>query len=138
MSELTFTLYARPEPQGSTRAFMVGGRPRITSTNAKLKPYRHALTQIALETLSQNATEAPLAPSGTAVEVHIVWTLAKPKSTPKRVTMPTKKPDADKLMRACLDALTGVAYADDSQVVRATVAKQYGSPERTEITVRAI
>jgi crossover junction endodeoxyribonuclease RusA len=43
----------------------------------------------------------------------------------------TKKPDVDKLMRALLDALTGIVWKDDSQVCYATVNKVYawsGSP----------
>lgn len=138
MSELIFKLYAKPEPQGSVRAFMIGGRPRLTSDNAKLKPYRHALTQMAMETVSRNAQDAPVAPAGVPVALTVVWTLAKPKSTPKRVTQPTKKPDADKLLRAVLDSLTGVAYADDSQVVTIMATKRYGAPECTEVHVRAL
>ena len=79
---------------------------------------------------------APLFPRPEAVQVSIIWTLAKPKSTPKKITKPTKKPDADKLLRAVLDSLTGVAYEDDSQVVRATIEKEYGSPEKTTVEVR--
>ena len=69
------------------------------------------------------------------MEVNIVWTIAKPRSTPKRVTRPTKKPDTDKLLRAVLDSLTGIGYEDDAQVVRVIAEKQYGMPERTTVTV---
>lgn len=138
MTELTFTAFGTPQPQGSAKAFVRGNRAYITSANAKMKPYRHTLTQVAALTLQQCAIAAPLCARPLAVEVFVVWTLAKPKSTPKRVTMPTKKPDADKLLRAVFDALTGIAYEDDSQVVRVTASKQYGAPESTQITVRAI
>jgi Holliday junction resolvase RusA-like endonuclease len=138
MSELTFTAYGTPQPQGSAKAFVRGNRAYITSANKKMMPYRHSLTQIAMETMSRNALEAPLCARGVAVEVHIVWTLAKPKSTPTRVKEPTKKPDADKLLRCCLDALTGVAYDDDSQVCHVTATKVYGAVEMTQVTVRAI
>lgn len=37
----------------------------------------------------------------------------------------TKKPDVDKLMRALLDALTGIVWKDDSQVCYAMVNKVY-------------
>lgn len=138
MSELRFTLYAKPEPQGSTRAFMVRGRPIITSANAKMKPYRHSLTQLGMEEMSRKGHTAPLCPQGTPVEVTVVWTLAKPKSTPKRVKHPAKKPDLDKILRSVLDSLTGVAYYDDAQVVKVTCQKQYGVPESTEVHVREV
>jgi crossover junction endodeoxyribonuclease RusA len=138
MKELTFTAFGTPRPQGSAKAFVRGNRAFITSDNSKLKPYRHTLTQVAMETVSREALTVPLCARGVAVEVSIVWTLAKPKSTPKRVIHPTCKPDTDKLARAVLDSLTGVGYEDDAQVVTLTGRKQYGSPERTEVTVRGI
>lgn len=39
--------------------------------------------------------------------------------------MHTKKPDVDKLMRALLDALTGIVWKDDSQVCFSMVNKVY-------------
>lgn len=37
----------------------------------------------------------------------------------------TKKPDVDNCVKAILDALNGIAYKDDSQIVELTVDKQY-------------
>lgn len=45
-------------------------------------------------------------------------------SAPKYVTT---RPDADKYARAVLDALTGIAWTDDSQVVRLHVDKSYAT-----------
>jgi hypothetical protein len=42
----------------------------------------------------------------------------------------------DKLIRAVLDGLTGVAYEDDQQVVRLTAQKAYGETEGVYITMR--
>ena len=133
---LAFTAFGTPQPQGSSRAFVHKGRAIITSANPKMRPYRHTLTQVASDTMEMNGRSLPLFPRPEAVDVSIIWTLTKPKSTPKKLIYPTKKPDADKLMRAVLDSLTGVAYEDDSQVVRARIEKQYGGPERTEVVVR--
>lgn len=138
MSELTFTAFGTPQPQGSAKAFVRGNRAYITSANSKMKPYRHTLTQVAALVLQESGLPVPLCDRCIPVEVFVVWTLAKPKSTPKRVIHPTKKPDADKLLRAVLDSLTGIGYEDDSQVVRVTAMKEYGSPERTTVTVRPI
>lgn len=138
MSELTFTAYGTPRPQGSAKAFVRGNRAFITSDNAKLKPYRHTLTQVAMETASRDGLSLPLGARGVAMEVTILWTLAKPASKPKRVIHCTVKPDTDKLLRAVLDSLTGVGYEDDAQVVHVTAWKQYGLPERTEVRVRRI
>ena len=43
-------------------------------------------------------------------------------------TFPISKPDLTKLTRAVEDALTGIVWKDDSQVVRQETAKRYCSP----------
>ena len=48
---------------------------------------------------------------------------------------PTKKPDADNLAKAVLDALNGIAYYDDSQVVTLTVDKLYSDTPRVEVEI---
>ena len=41
---------------------------------------------------------------------------------------PPRRPDLDKLCRACLDSLTGIVWRDDAQVVRLEASKGYGAP----------
>ena len=40
-------------------------------------------------------------------------------------TKPTKKPDVDNIAKIILDALNGIAYEDDKQVVELLVQKKY-------------
>jgi Holliday junction resolvase RusA-like endonuclease len=47
------------------------------------------------------------------------------------------KPDLDKLARCVLDALTGVVYADDSQVVGINASKCYGAETGCILTISA-
>jgi Holliday junction resolvase RusA-like endonuclease len=49
---------------------------------------------------------------------------------------PGKKPDYDKLARSVGDALNGIVYVDDAQVVRATVEKLYTSEAQPFVGVR--
>ena len=42
---------------------------------------------------------------------------------------PTKKPDADNIAKVICDALNGVAYGDDTQVVNLNVKKRYTDEE---------
>lgn len=63
-----------------------------------------------------------------------------PKSKPKRVLLEpdTVKPDIDNIAKLVLDALTGLAYADDAQVVEVHVtkwARGRNGGERTEVRV---
>ena len=41
-----------------------------------------------------------------------------------------KRNDLDKLVRSTLDALSGVAYLDDCQVIKVTASKEYANNEK--------
>lgn len=76
------------------------------------------------------------------VQIAILFEFDRPKkhSTTKgvRKNAPqyhTCKPDADKLLRAILDALTGVCFRDDSQVACCLVRKHYGRTAQTVIDI---
>ena len=45
----------------------------------------------------------------------------------------TKKPDADNIIKAVLDALNGVAYYDDSQVAEVMISKAYAEQPKVMI-----
>lgn len=66
-----------------------------------------------------------LAPRGVPVAVDVTIARALPRSVPSRVAVEpdTHKPDADNVLKLVLDALNGVAYEDDAQVVQACVRK---------------
>jgi len=122
---VTFRAVAVPVTKGSVRAFTPAGwsRPVLTSTSTGLKAWeavvRHAATEALRETW----------PRGVGVRVDLAFILPRPQAHPKRRAIAhTKKPDLDKLTRAVLDALTGVAYADDAQVCRMTLDKRYAEP----------
>lgn len=137
---ISFTVYCTPTPQGSKRGFVVPGKfgkkPRavITEDNKKTKPYRHAITQ----TVMQELISAPWCGKESAVWLTLNFYLAKPPSAPRKRFRPTVKPDVDKLVRATLDALTGVLFVDDAQVVELNASKNYGTPERVEIICRTM
>jgi len=50
---------------------------------------------------------------------------------------PTRKPDADNIAKVICDALNGLVYIDDTQVVKLTVEKLYGEP-RVEVEIEVI
>ena len=81
-----------------------------------------------------------------AVEIVVNAWFSRPKSkTWKRKPMPayrhTSKPDADNVLKAVLDALNGVAWIDDAQIVTATVRKFVCSGDcvsRVEISIKEL
>ena len=124
MSEpIRFTVFGVPQPKGSAKAFVPRGwtRPVITSDNKGLRAWETLIRGEA----QQHAGETFWATD--PVTVTLAFFLPRPASLPKRITRCTKKPDVDKLARATLDALTGVLFHDDAQVVYLCATKHYAS-----------
>lgn len=48
---------------------------------------------------------------------------------------PTKKPDCDNVAKIICDALNGVAYRDDSQIVTCVIKKYYGEVPKVIIEI---
>ena len=119
---IAFQVHGLPVPQGSTRSWLVNGKPIITSTAKGLSTWRRLVADVAQRFAPDEPWEGPV-----GVDLH--FGLPKPKSAPKkRRVWPDKRPDLDKLTRAVLDALTYVVFADDSQVVEIRATKDYGAP----------
>lgn len=96
----------------------IGNGRMIHSRSVELATWR--------ATIAYRAKQAGCHPIDSPISIKLRFQLPRPK-TVKRM-YPTVPPDADKLIRAALDALTGIAYNDDSQVVRITAEKVYASP----------
>ena len=119
---ISFQVHGLPVPQGSTRSWVVNGKPVITSAAKGLSTWRRLVADVAQRYAPEEPWEGPV-----GIELH--FGIPKPKSAPKRKRVwPDKRPDLDKLTRAVLDALTYVVYADDSQVVNIRATKDYGAP----------
>lgn len=122
MTSLRFRIYGLPVAQGSTRAFVVKGRPVVTSTAKGLGAWRN---QIASAVIGRTVVDGF---NGGPFEVHLIFYMPRPKSLSKKIVHATKRPDIDKLARAALDALTHIIWKDDSQVVILVVEKRYATP----------
>ena len=120
-----FFVPGRPVSQGSkTVVFSAEGRPRLIdgrgSRPRALAAWRDAVAQTAFVWTRGRQLEGP-------VVVECVFFLARPKRQSPARDWPIQRAsgDVDKLARAVLDALTGVAFADDVQVVGLRATKQW-------------
>lgn len=132
---MAFTVYVKPQPQGSAKAFVRGGHAVITSDNKKLTPFRNEVTAVVLKACRDAGCQIPLAGKHEPVAIKLAFYFEKPPSVPKRRVGMVFKPDADKLVRSVFDSLTGVLFADDAQVIELAARKAYGTPERVEIWI---
>ncbi len=142
METISFFVPGIPIAKGSAKAFYnkATGRAMITQTNReKQQPWA--------STIAYYAQEAGCKPSSSPIAIILLFTMPRPKShfgTGKNSSIlkanapdyHTSKPDLDKLIRCVKDALTGVAWMDDSQVcLMRTVSKRYGSNPGVKIMI---
>lgn len=116
-------------PQGKARPrFTKGGR---AYTPAKTRRYEEAVREAAL--LAAQVQGFVKYDEGTPLEACITAWFPVPASWPKKkraaalsgALYPTGKPDADNIAKAVLDAVNGIAFHDDRQIVSLTVRKRY-------------
>ena len=129
MSEIRVFVAGEPQSKGSTKAFYIKKLERTVTTDSNPRNKQWQL-RVAME-VQRAVQEAPGWFSDDrriGYEVEAMFRFTKPKSTPKRWTLMTKRPDLDKTMRSLGDALTHIAFPDDSQIVKITIGKRYCEP----------
>lgn len=154
---VAFHVVGRPQPAGSKRAFPIvrkhGIGVAVTDDNPHARSWKGDVAAAGHEAMARaggtargadydQATPLLAGPLGLAV----TFTLARPKGhfgtgrnagavKASAPFYPTVKPDCTKLLRAVEDALTGVVWRDDAQVVEQSVTKRYGEPEGAAVVV---
>jgi crossover junction endodeoxyribonuclease RusA len=121
-----FFVRGRPVPQGSMKFVRPG--VMIHSRSQDLALWR--------ADIARNAELFGFKPIASAVKVELDFVMSKPKSAKR--AFPSVKPDLDKLIRAVLDGLTGVAFEDDSQVILIQSSKTYGENQGVWIRIEQI
>ncbi len=127
-------VYGTPEPAGSKR--WVG---RVVDANPRAKGWQANVARAAAEQYTGELLDGPLA-------VEMIFYRVRPRGhfgtgrnahrvKPSAPIAPVSRPDALKLARAVEDALEGVVYRNDAQIVEESLAKRWGEPERCEIAV---
>ena len=128
--EMIGELVGKARPRMNTRT----GRA-YTPTNTKL--YEYSLRQWFIR-------EYPyFVPIESLVKVTIIAYFGIPKSTSKKKAAemlagnisPTKKPDADNIIKIVLDAMNNFAFKDDTQVTKLEIEKKYDNTPRIYIKI---
>lgn len=148
---LSFYVRGQARPQGSKTAFPIRNRGgdlvRIAMADAsgrKGKDWKRAVREAALQAWGE--TTRPLTGP---VAVHFRFDRVRPKAhygTGKFLARlkdtaphwPTTQPDALKLARAVEDALSGIVYRDDAQIVTEVIAKTYADFGGVQVDVYSL
>jgi len=125
---ITFTIFMEPVAKGRPRF----GRGR-TYTPEKT---RTAEDEIRWHIIRMFETFAPCYEKGVPLKLEAVFYKTRPKRLPKRICLPTGKPDIDNLLKALVDAMAGLLFLNDSQITSVTARKRYGDPPRIEVSLR--
>lgn len=140
---ITFTVLGDAKPSGSKRAFAVRrngvptGQIAVSDANPKAKEWKQEVKHAARQAFTGHLLDVP-------IKLVLKFFRPRPKghygrnglnSKGRASTAPTSKPDVLKLARGVEDALTGVVWRDDAQIVSETLTKEWGEPARCEITV---
>lgn len=130
---IAFFVPGTPVPQPRPQVTVRGGHAQAY---VKAKHPVHAWRELVAATCSQVATDTLEGP----LDLQITLYLARPKShygtgrnagqlKKSAPAYPAVRPDIDNYAKAIQDALDGVLWKDDGQVVKLTCWKRYLSPE---------
>lgn len=121
----------KPSPQGSKRHV---GRGILIESSKDVGPWRERVALAAHQMMQRSGFPVFDGP----VTVTLDFVLPRPKSAPKtRTPAATKRPDLDKLARACLDAISGTVITDDARVTSLSACKRLAEIGETPgVTIR--
>jgi Holliday junction resolvase RusA-like endonuclease len=120
-------VFGEPMPKGSKTAVVRNGKATLLDARRGESRKRYELwkTAVAVEARYAMRHSGPL---DGPLAIVATFSLRRPKheSRDERTrTWHTVRPDADKLLRAVLDPLSGVVIADDARIAHVVVAKRY-------------
>lgn len=135
--QLFFTFDIEPVPQLRPR---VSSRPYVRVYDPpKVKQFKRILRSLAVNQYARPPLLGPLSVSLTfyrPVQKSISQTERERRLSNK--SKPVVKPDTDNYIKSTLDALNGVLWNDDAQIVKITGEKRYGETGKIIISVKPV
>ena len=127
------------DPVGKQRArYAKRGNFVHAYTPDKTRTYEFLIKEAGIEAMGSSE------PLETPVSLYLYIRLPIPKSYSKKRTeaclsgleQPTKKPDSSNILKSVEDALNGVVYKDDCQIINHHITKVYASQGGVNICIR--
>lgn len=121
-------------------------RPRICRVNGRSMAYtpKETIEYERLVRASYTAVFKVKFERNLPIEISILALYSVPKYVSRKTKelmlngrlFPTKKPDADNIIKVILDALNGLAYRDDVQICRVYFEKMYVEIPETKVLIK--
>ena len=99
------------------------GNHVATYDAAPSRDYKSWVKHCALEVMKQKAMQ--IIPRDIPLKIILTVNVERPKSCPKSRPLPVTKPDLDNTLKTIQDALEGIAYQADQQIVSISATKRY-------------
>jgi Holliday junction resolvase RusA-like endonuclease len=129
---LSFDIDAEPVPYARMRATW---KTKTLYSPKRQQDYKKAVATLATVQMKKFGWQ----PTSLPIELHITCHYVKPKSwSAKKRNSPqfkTGKPDIDNLAKIIMDALNGVVWHDDAQIIFLTVSKDYSLKSVTYVRI---
>ncbi len=130
-------VYGEPVGKGRPR-FAKRGNFVSTYTPQKTKTYEDEIRMMAKAAMG--SSEPLDTPMTVAIYIRVgiptSFSKQKRKDALEGILKPTKKPDADNILKCFLDAMNGIVYLDDKQVVNIHLTKVYAEIPAVEVMVK--
>ena len=134
---LVYSVYGEPVGKGRPR-FARRGNFVSTYSPQKTKTYEDEIRMMAKAAMG--ASEALETPVTVAIYIRVgipkSFSKQKRKDALANIERPTKKPDIDNIAKCFLDAMNGIVYLDDKQVVSLHITKKYAETPAVDIMVK--
>ena len=135
-----FVVYG--EPQGK-------GRPKFSKVGDHVKtrtPDQTVIYENLIKTEYRSQCNGFQFPDQAQLDMRVMAFYQMPSSVSKKKRQqmldqkirPTKKPDADNILKVVADSLNQIAYRDDAQIVDTHVRKFYSDRPRIEVLFRVV
>ncbi|NHR06712.1 RusA family crossover junction endodeoxyribonuclease [Chromobacterium haemolyticum] len=137
---ISFFVPGAPVGKGRPKVSSRGGKFAQMYTPEKTANYESLIALAAQEAMAGN----PLIAGPADVEISMFlpvpssWSKKKQAAALQGQVYPTKKPDADNVIKAIFDGINGVVWVDDVQACDIVVRKRYADKPGVEVTVREI
>jgi Holliday junction resolvase RusA-like endonuclease len=117
------------------------GRPRFARIGNGVRTFdpKKSSDWKAFIALMANSEGVKPFPHGVALQMSVVFHLSRPASVSvKKRPYPTVKPDCSNMLKGVEDGLNGIAWHDDSQIVRIEMEKVYSDTPGIRIVVEEV
>lgn len=136
--QLFFTFEIEPVPQLRPRVSSRGGYVRVYDP-PKVKNFKNLLRSLASSQYTRPPLIGPLSVSLTFYRpVQKSISQSERERRLSNQSKPVVKPDTDNYIKSTLDALNGVLWHDDSQIVKIEAEKRYGETGKIIISVKPV